>query len=38
MKKRYQLGVMDLFPIAVNKTCLENSPFLKVQFVEKVDV
>ena len=38
MKKRYQLGVMDLFPIAINKTCMENSPFFKVQFVEKVDV
>ena len=38
MKKRYQLGVMDWFPVAVNKTCLENSPFLKVKFVEKVDV
>lgn len=38
MKKRYQLGVMDLFPIAINKTCMENSPFLKVEFVEKVDV
>lgn len=38
MKKRYQLGVMDLYPIAANKTCIENSPFLKVQFVEKVDV
>ena len=38
MKKRYQLGVMDLFPIAINKTCMENSPFLKVQFIEKVDV
>ena len=38
MKKRYQLGVMDWFPVAINKTCLENSPFLKVQFVEKVDV
>ena len=38
MKKRYQLGVMDLYPIAVNKTCIENSPFFKVQFVEKVDV
>lgn len=37
MKKRYRLGVMDLFPIAINKTCLENSPFLKVQFIEKVD-
>ena len=38
MKKRYQLGVMDLFPILINKTCMENSPFFKVQFVEKVDV
>ena len=38
MKKRYQLGVMDLFPVAINKTCMENSPFFKVQFVEKVDV
>ena len=38
MKKRYQLGVMDFFPIAMNKTCIENSPFYKVQFVEKVDV
>ena len=37
MKKRYQLGVMDLFPIAINKTCMENSPFFKVQFVQKVD-
>ena len=38
MKKRYQLGVMDLYPIVVNKTCIENSPLFKVQFVEKVDV
>ena len=38
MKKRYKLGVMDLFPIAINKTCMENSPFFKVQFVERVDV
>ena len=38
MKKRHQLGVMDLFPILINKTCIENSPFFKVQFVEKVDV
>ena len=38
MKKRYQLGVMDLFPVAINKTCMENSPFFKVQFIEKVDV
>ena len=37
MKKRYKLGVMDLFPIAINKTCMENSPFFKVQFVQKVD-
>ena len=38
MKKRYKLGVMDLFPIAINKTCMENSPFFKVQFVQKIDV
>ena len=38
MKKRYQLGFMDFFPIAINKTCIENSPFFKVQLVEKVDV
>ena len=38
MKKRYKLGVMDLFPILINKTCIENSPFFKVQFIEKVDV
>ena len=38
MKKRYKLGVMDLFPIAINKTCMENSPFFKIKFVEKVDV
>ena len=38
MKKRYKLGVMDLFPIAINKTCMENSPFFKVQFTQKVDV
>lgn len=38
MKKRYQLGVMDLYPITINKTCMENSPFFKVRFVEKVDV
>ena len=28
---------MDLYPIAVNKTCMENSPLFKVQFIEKVD-
>ena len=38
MKKRYQLGVMDLYPIVVNKTCMENSPFLKVKFLDKVNV
>ena len=37
VKKRYPLGVMDLFPILINKTCIENSPFFKVKFVEKVD-
>ena len=38
MKKRYQLGVMDLFPVLINKTCIENSPFFKVRFAQKVDV
>ena len=28
---------MDLFPIAMNQTNMENSPLLKVQFVDKVD-
>lgn len=28
---------MDIFPVAINKTCMENSPFFKVQFVERVD-
>lgn len=37
MKKSYKLGVMDLFPIAMNQTNMENSPLLKVQFVDKVD-
>ena len=37
MKKRYQLGVMDLFSVLINKTCLENSPFFKVRFAQKVD-
>lgn len=38
MNKRYQLGVMDSYPITFNKTCMENSPLFKVQFIEKVDV
>ena len=37
MKKSYKLGVMDVFPIAMNQTNMENSPLLKAQFVEKVD-
>ena len=38
MKKTYELGVMDMFPVAINKTCMENSPFFKVRFIQKVDV
>ena len=34
---KYQLGVMDLYPIAVNKTKIENNPFFQVRLKEKVD-
>lgn len=34
---KYQLGVMDLYPIAVNKTKIENNPFLQVRLKETVD-
>ena len=37
MKKRYELGVMDLYPVAANKTQIENNPFFQVEFAEKVD-
>ena len=28
---KYQLGVMDLYPIAANKTQIENNPFLQAR-------
>lgn len=37
MEKRYKLGVMDLYPIAANKTSIENNPFLQARLKEKVD-
>ena len=37
MKQKYQLGVMDLYPLAANKTQIENNPFIQVKFREKVD-
>ena len=36
-KMKYQLGVMDLYPIAANKTQIENNPFLKAKLKEPVD-
>lgn len=36
-KKVYGLGVMDLYPIAANKTQIENNPFLQAVLKEKVD-
>ena len=27
IKMRFQLGVMDLYPISANKTVMENNPF-----------
>ena len=38
MIRRYQLGIMDLYPVIANKTQIENNPFLQARFVEKVDV
>lgn len=37
MKRRYELGAMDLYPVAANKTQIENNPFLQVEFAEEVD-
>ena len=36
-KMKYQLGVMDLYPIAANKTQIENNPFLQARLKEPVD-
>ena len=37
MKMKYPLGVMDLYPIAANKTQIENNPFLQATLKEPVD-
>lgn len=37
MKTKYQMGVMDLYPIVANNTKIENNPFLQACFKEKVD-
>ena len=34
---KHQLGVMDLYPIAVNKTKIENNPFFQARLKEPVD-
>ena len=36
-KMKYKLGVMDLYPIAANKTQIENNPFLQAKLKEPVD-
>ena len=35
---KYPLGVMDLYPIAVNKTKIENNPFFQAKLKKPVDV
>ena len=37
MKKRYEMGVMDLYPISSNKTKMENNPFIQIEFADRVD-
>ena len=34
---KYQLGVMDLYPISANKTPMENNPFFQVKLKESVN-
>ena len=36
-KMKYQLGVMDLYPISANKTPMENNPFFQVKLKEPVN-
>ena len=36
-KMKYKLGVMDLYPIAANKTQIENNPFVQAKLKEPVD-
>ena len=35
--QRYELGVMDIYPILANKTEIENNPFLQVKLKDKVN-
>lgn len=35
--KKYDLGVMDLYPIVCNKTEIENNPYLQLTLKQKVD-
>lgn len=37
MKKKYALGVMDLYPIIANKTKIENTPFVEIKLKNKID-
>ena len=37
IKMRFQLGVMDLYPISANKTVMENNPFFQVKLKERVN-
>ena len=37
IKMKYQMGVMDLYPIAVNKTKIENNPFFQARLKDPVD-
>lgn len=37
MQKKYEMGIMDLYPIAANKTKIENNPFLQVRLNEVLD-
>ena len=36
-KMKYQMGVMDTYPISANKTSMENNPFLQVKLKESVN-
>ena len=36
-KIKHKLGVMDLYPIAANKTQIENNPFLQAKLKDPVD-
>lgn len=35
--QRYEMGVMDIYPVLANQTEIENNPFLQVTLKEKVD-